>query len=94
MRNRAAVSMTEFEGKKDDMKRALIGGFFSLIGSIWSLAIVFIAGNNPVTAWDTERGRFWSTVIEMDLAFLFILAVVFALLGVVLMTIELFRKEK
>lgn len=74
------------------MKRALIGGFFSLIGSIWSLAIVFIAGNNPVTA--SERGRFWTTVIEMDLAFLFILAVVFALLGVVLMTIELFRKEK
>lgn len=76
------------------MKRALIGGFFSLIGSIWSLAIVFIAGNNPVTVWDTKRGRFWTTVMEMDLAFLFILAVVFALLGVVLMTIELFRKEK
>ena len=47
-----------------------------------------------MTCWDTERGRFWSTVIEMDLAFLFILAVVFALLGVVLMTTELFRKEK
>ena len=76
------------------MKRALIGGFLSLIGSIWSLAIVFIAGNNLVTAWDTELGRLWSTVIEMDLMFLFVLSVVFIVLGIILMAFELFRKEK
>ena len=78
----------------DCMKRALIGGFLSLIGSIWSLAIVFIAGNNLVTSWDPELGRFWSTVIKMDLMFLFILAVAFVVLGMVLMAVELFRKEK
>jgi len=76
------------------MKKALIGGFFSLIGSIWSLAIVFIAGNNLVTSWDTKLGRLLSTVIEMDLTFLFVLSVVFIVLGIVLMTVELFRKEK
>lgn len=76
------------------MKRALIGGFLSLIGSIWSLAIVFIAGNNLVTSWDTQLGRLWSTVIEMDLMFLFILSVVFIVLGIVLMAVELFRKDK
>ena len=76
------------------MKRALIGGFLSLIGSIWTLAIVFIAGNNLVTSWDTELGRFWSTVIEMDLMFLLVIAVAFIVLGIVLMAIELFRKEK
>ena len=76
------------------MKRALIGGFIALIGSIWSLAIVFIAGNNLVTSWDTELGRLWSTVIEMDLMFLFALSVVFIVLGVILMVVELFRKEK
>ena len=76
------------------MKRALIGGFLSLIGSIWSLAIVFIAGNNLVTSWDAQIGRLWSTVIEMDLMFLFILSVVFIVLGIVLMAVELFRKEK
>ena len=78
----------------DCMKRALIGGFIALIGSIWSLAIVFIAGNNLVTSWDTELGRLWSTVIEMDLMFLFVLSVVFIVLGVILMVVELFRKEK
>ena len=76
------------------MKRALIGGFLSLIGSIWSLAIIFAAGNNLVTSWDTELGRLWSTVIEMNLMFLFVLSVVFTLLGIVLMAVELFRKEK
>ena len=76
------------------MKRALIGGFFSLIGSIWSLAIVFIAGNNLVTSWYSEVGRLWTTIIEMDLMFLFILSVLFIVLGIVLMTVELFRNEK
>ena len=76
------------------MKRALIGGFLSLIGSIWSLAIVFIAGNNLVNSWDPQIGRLWTTVIEMDLMFLFILSVVFIVLGIILMAFELFRKEK
>lgn len=76
------------------MKRALIGGFLSLVGSIWSLAIVFIAGNNLVTSWNTELGRLWSTVIEMDLMFMFILSVIFIIIGIVLMAVELFRKEK
>ena len=76
------------------MKRALIGGFLSLTGSIWSLAIVFIAGNNLVTSWDSDVGRLWTTVIEMDLMFLFVLSVVFIVLGITLMAVELFRKEK
>ncbi|MBE6551276.1 MAG: hypothetical protein E7665_03975 [Ruminococcaceae bacterium] len=76
------------------MKRALIGGFLSLIGSIWTLAIVFITGNNLVTSWDPNLGRFWSTVIELDLMFLFILSVVLTIIGIILMMIELFRKDQ
>ena len=75
------------------MKKALIGGFLSLIGSIWALAVVFIAGNNLVTGWDTQIGRFWSTVIEMDLLFLFILSVAFVILGFIIMAVEFFHKE-
>ena len=75
------------------MKKALIGGFLSMIGSIWALAVVFIAGNNLVTGWDTRIGRFWSTVIEMDLMFLFILSVAFVILGLIIMAVEFFRKE-
>ena len=76
------------------MKRVLIGGFLSLIGSIWALAVVFIAGSNLVSGWDTRLGRFWSTVIEMDLLFLFILSALFAAAGILIMAVEFFRKTK
>ena len=76
------------------MKRTLIGGFLTLAGSSWSLGILFIAGNNLVSSWNTELGRFWSTVIELKLMFPFILSVIIAVLGIILMAVELFRKEK
>ena len=76
------------------MKRALIGGFLSLIGSIWSLAVIFIAGNNLVNSWDSRVGRLMSTVIEMDLMFLLILSIALIVFGLVLLVVELFRKEK
>ena len=76
------------------MKRALIGGFISLIGSIWALAIVFIAGNNLVSSWPTRLGRFWGTVLEMGLLPVFVLSVIFVIAGVVIMAVELFRKEQ
>ena len=76
------------------MKRVLIGGFLSLIGSIWSLAVTFIAGNNLVNSWDSRIGRWMSTVMEMDLLFLFILSVAMIFFGLVLMVVELFCKEK
>ena len=76
------------------MKKALIGGFLSLIGSIWALAIVFIISNNLVSSWRTPPGRFLATAIEMDLIFLFILAVALVLFGVIILACELFRREK
>jgi len=54
----------------------------------------FFAGNNLVTSWNSRLGRLWSTVIEMDLMFLFLLSALFIVLGIILMAIELFRKEK
>ena len=76
------------------MKKVLIGGFTSLIGSIWSLAIAFVVGNNLVTAFDSDVGRLWSTVLEMELLFPCIISVIFIVFGIVFMAVELFRKEK
>ena len=76
------------------MKRALAGGFLTLAGSIWTLAILFVAGNNLATTWDTELGRFWSTVSELKLMPLLVLSAVFTVLGIAVMAVELFRKEK
>lgn len=76
------------------MKRVMIGGFISLIGSIWALAVVFIAGNNLVTSWQTRLGRFWSTVIQMELMPIFIVSVIFVVVGIIIMLVELFQKER
>ena len=76
------------------MKQALIGGFLSLIGSIWALAVIFLAGNNLVSSWPTRLGRFWGTVVEMGLLPVFVLSVMFVIAGVIIMGVELFRKER
>ncbi len=76
------------------MKRTLTGGFLTLAGTLWAFAIAFAAGNNLASSWDTELGRFWSTVTEMKLMVPFVLSAAVALFGVVRMIVELFRKEK
>ena len=76
------------------MKKVLIGGFTSLIGSIWALAIILVAGNNLVSVWSTSLGRFLSTVIEMKLLVVFIFSVVFVIVGIIIMAVELFREEQ
>ena len=75
------------------MKKVLAGGFLSLIGSIWALAVVFLAGNNLVSSWSTPPGRFLTTVSEMGLLLPFAIAVLLVALGILLLVIEWFRKS-
>lgn len=75
------------------MKRALIGGFISLIGSIWALGIIFMAFDNLVSEWPTPPGRLLTTVSELGMMPWFAVSVLFVLLGVVLMVVEYFHKE-
>lgn len=50
------------------MKKVLIGGFFSLIGSIWTLTVVFVAGNNLVSMANPSRKIFDnSSATEFDI---------------------------
>ena len=74
------------------MKRALIGGFISLLGTIWGLAIAVAASNNLVSGWTTPPGRFLSTVSQMGFVPLFVMAIVLVVLGLVIMAIEYFKK--
>ena len=76
------------------MKRAVIGGFLSLIGSIWTLAVVFIAGNNLVDGWSTPPGRFLTTITELGLTFLFAISVLLVIVGILIMIVEFFRKDE
>lgn len=76
------------------MKKVVIGGFLSLIGSIWTLAIVFIAGNNLASSWATPPGRLLTTISELGLTFLFVVSILLTIIGIVTMVVEYFKTEK
>ncbi|MCI8441448.1 MAG: hypothetical protein HFG27_02810 [Provencibacterium sp.] len=74
------------------MKRALIGGFLALIGTIWGLAVLNSASNNLTGSWSTPPGRLLTTVAEQGTAFILVCALLLLALGLVMMGIEYFRK--
>lgn len=76
------------------MKQVLAGGFLSLVGSIWALAVVFITGNDLVSGWSTPPGRFLTTVSEMGLTVLFAAAVTLVIAGIIIIAVGLFGKDK
>lgn len=86
--------MIDKKGEDREVKRALIGGFLALLGTIWGLAVILYAGNNPVSAWATPPGRFLTTVAETGMAIPLILAALFLVLGLIVMGVEYFKKEK
>lgn len=75
------------------MKKTIIGGFLSLIGSIWTLAILIAAGNNLVSSWTTPPGRLLSTVFSMGLTFWFVFAIALTVFGLGVLAVELFKKD-
>ena len=76
------------------MKRTVTGGLTALIGTIWSIAILFIAGNDLPNSWYTDLGKLWTNVITLKLMPLFVFFAVITVLGIVIMIIDVFRKEK
>lgn len=76
------------------MKKAIIGGFLSLIGTIWELAIIVFAGNNMVSGWSTPPGRFLTTISESGMTLPMVIAFLLLVAGLLIMGIEYFRKEK
>ncbi len=76
------------------MKRVLIGGFVSLIGSIWTLAIILLAANNLTSSWYTPPGRLLTSISELGLMLFFVISALLVVLGIVLMAVEYFKREK
>ena len=81
------------------MKKVLIGGFLSIIGSIWALAMAPVVESNLVSSWSTPPGRLLTTVQEMGLmalvpAAIFLVAVFLVIFGIFILLAELLRKEK
>lgn len=80
-------------------EKVLIGGFLSIIGSIWALAMALVVENNLASSWSTPPGRLLTTVQEMGLmalfpAAVFLVAVFLVIFGIFILLAELLRKEK
>ena len=75
------------------MKRVLIGGIFSLIGSIWTLVIILKAESHVVSRWYSCLGGFFTSLEEMDMVLLFLFSVLLLILGLVILVIEYFKKD-
>ena len=75
------------------MKRAIIGGFISLIGSIWTLATIICANNYTINGWSTPPGKLLTQIAESNLMLWFCISIALVILGIVLMIIEYFRKD-
>ena len=75
------------------MKRAIIGGFISLVGSIWTLAVIISASNYTINGWSTPPGKLLTQIAESDLTLWFGISIALVVLGIVVMIIEYFRKD-
>ena len=75
------------------MKRAIIGGFTSLVGSILLMAFSISATSMFDSGWSTPPGKFLTTIAEADVSFGFWLSVVLIVLGGVIMVCEFLKKD-
>ena len=74
------------------MKRVIIGGFTSLVGSILLMAFSISATSMFKSGWSTPPGKFLTAIAEADVSFGFWLSVVLIVVGGVIMVCE-FRKK-
>ena len=74
------------------LKRAIIG-FISLIGSIWTLAVIISANNYSINGWSTPPGKLLTQITESNLTVWFGVSIAMVVLGIVLMAIEYFKKD-
>lgn len=75
------------------MKRVIIGGFISLIGSIWTLAVIISANNYIISGWSTPPGKLLTQIAEADLVLWFGISIAMVILGIILMVVEYFKKD-
>ena len=76
------------------MKKTLIGGFLAFLGSLWALVIIAYACNHLVSSWNSDLGRLYATISDYELTIPFVLALILLVFGLVILLVELFRKEK
>lgn len=79
------------------MKKAIIGGFVSLVGTLGIMTAFITAGSSLVNmqdGWSTPPGRFLTWLSELGMTPLLVLSSIITILGLIMLGIEYFKKEK
>jgi hypothetical protein len=76
------------------MKKTIIVCCLSTIGTLGDLVVMLSIGNNLVSGWSTPPGRFITTVVAIGMAAPFIISTSILALGLIILAIEYFKKEK
>lgn len=75
------------------MKRAIIGGFISIIGTIWTLAVIVYANSYAISEWRDPPGKLLTQISESNLGIWFAFFIATIILGIVIMAIEYFKQD-
>lgn len=54
----------------------------------------FFSANNMVDGWATPPERFLTTVSALGLTFIFVISILFVIIGILIMILEFFKKDK
>jgi ABC-type sulfate transport system permease component len=76
------------------MKKTIIGSAFSIVGALLCLGVMIFVGNNLVSSWSTPPGRFYTTIAKTEMTFPFVISLFILITGLVILTVEFFKKEK
>lgn len=74
------------------MKKVLIGSVLTLVSSLWAIAISVYVQLNLVMDW--YGSRFWVSAKELGVAIPLAASLMALTLGLVILGVEYFRKEK
>lgn len=77
------------------LKRTVIGGVLSLLGTIWGLAALLVGAAyiENVSEWPTAQGRYVTAIIQSGMMLPLAIGCGLLLLGLLIMGIEYFKKE-
>lgn len=74
------------------MKKVIIGGFLAIVSSIWAITIGAYVQFNLASEW--SGSRFWSSASQLGVIIPLVISLIGLALGVVIMCVEYFRKDR
>lgn len=74
------------------MKKVIIGGFLAIVSSIWAITIGAYVQSNLASEW--YGNRFWSSASQLGVIVPLVISLIGLALGVAIMCVEYFRKDR